>query len=150
MRTMTAEQLRTEAEDMRREADELRDRLRRHEAAEEGRRAEDRRRAHPSNRLCRGEIRSFREAMAAHVECLRREAARWVDCSDDPEAPEALKGDPWPGWIAEAQAALAEYDANVGAAERALADRWVREPDGSIKRLVAAALVSGDYSALAI
>jgi hypothetical protein len=103
----------------------------------------------PSNRLYNGLITNPREALEAHTASLEHEARLWVVELEE-DAPEALKTDPWPAWIAEAKECLREYDATVGAAQTALAARWKAEDADSLRHRLSECMTSGDYSPLAI
>jgi len=97
---------------------------------------------HPSNELCRGEAKSFDEAMELVVEQCRHEAALFG--ADDPEYRRRLSE-----LADQARRARAEYGCAVRDAELALAARWAHAPNGHVQEF-AAALMSGDYSTLAI
>jgi hypothetical protein len=139
-----------EAEELRYELEEVRRRQERDEADRVERRREAIRGAAPSNRLYRGEVTNAREAMQLYLVSLKDEARRDVPEPEDSDAPDALKGNPWPAWIAEGEQHLREYEETVGAAERALAERWAAAPEGSITKTIGEAILSGDYSTLAI
>ena len=139
-----------EAERARLELDELKRQQEREADEREQRHLDERRAAMPSNRLYHGEIRNAREAFETHIALLRHEAAMWVKEPEDSDAPDGLKDDPWPKWIEEAERLLREYDETVGAAERALAERWAAQPDGSYSHIFGSAMLATDYSRLAI
>ncbi len=147
-----AREAQAEAERVRYELDELKRQQEREADERVERRREERRAAMPSNRLYRGEVTNAREAIQLYINALRYEASRdWAPEPDDSDAPDYLKGESlWPKWIEEGEKHLREYEETVGAAERALAEKWAKADDGSITKVIGEAMLSGDYSGLAI
>lgn len=140
--------LRDEISHLRYELDERRARDEREQYEREQRQREERKRAHPSNRLYNGEISNFREAIETHIAALRLERnSPYVDGDD--EETRKYRAD-FDGYIAAAQALLTEYDATVGAAERALFERWAASPEGSLAQTVGKGALVGDYTGLAV
>lgn len=104
-----------------------------------------------SNRLYRGQITNAREAIQTHILALREE--RDIQRSLEAQFPPA-EGEPrldfsFDTAIEEAQKCLQVYDSIVGDAERRLAEGW-RDSIDETHRLIADAILSGDYSGLAI
>lgn len=95
---------------------------------------------HPSNRLYNNEVRG-REAIKTFIGQLRFEASLNIYDDEDRAAFQAE--------IAHAERLLAEWDGVVAAAEQQLALRW-QSSGNETTRQFGEALVSGDYSRLAI
>jgi hypothetical protein len=139
--------LREENDDLRYQLDERRrDEDRAREQRDEERR-EALKRGHPSNRLYNGEISNFREAIDAHIAALMLERNGWW-VSDDEEG-QKYRAD-FDDYIKAAEALRDEYDATVGAAERALFEKWAASEERSLAQTAGQSGLSGDYSPLAI
>jgi hypothetical protein len=159
--TRRERELESTNDELTREVEELRQE-RRERGERDAAAAEARRRGfHPSNRLSSGDVTNPREALELYRRALERERAECAriaaQCPPDPHDPHDVAlhaqisdDEFWAREVETAQAMLAEYDAVVGAAMRALAEQWTAEGEESIRHAAGLALTDGDWSRIAI
>lgn len=148
--TTRERELEREADDLRYQLEEKRREENRRRDEEEERRREQRAALNPSNRLYRGEIHSFREAIELHIQLLRHELGVVDRLGFDNDEEEAKYRADFEGYIADAETLLREYEEKIGAAERALFEEWTKAENGSSRWTCGQCGLSGDYSPLAI